>query len=142
MKEQGYTSTPKRWLGNLKLRYSKLLGVYSTLLDLVDRSNSEGLTRTAAVEVFDSLPIDRILNVASRHPDSSGIPGYADEVLQMYDAYLAFVAKEESELLAILADEESWTAQQTAAFTFHEVFVRLFASVGVDRSPLYEYCVV
>jgi predicted nucleotidyltransferase len=142
LKDQGYASTPKRRLDNLKLRYSKLLGVYSTLLDLVDRSGADGLNRADALDVFTSLPIDRIFNVSSRHAEDPNIPTLAHQVLESYDQYLAFVAKPEDELLTSLSDEESWAAQQNAAFQFHETFVQLFAATGRTSSPLYEYCIV
>ncbi|MGY3555138.1 nucleotidyltransferase domain-containing protein [Williamsia sp. R60] len=142
MKGEGFKSTPKRRMENLKLRYSKLLGVYSTILDLVDRSASEGLTRISAQEVFDSLPIDRVLNVSSRHPETSAVPALAHEVLSMYNDYLTFVATSEDQLLEALADDTTWKEQQALAFAFHEKFVRLFSTAGQNRSPLYEYCIV
>ncbi len=140
--DTGFEANPSRRLDNLKLRYAKLLGVYSAILGLIDLTEDEGILRSDVELVLDSFPADRLIRVGNKHASAgSNITDLAWEVLQLYDEYLVFSAQEKEALLEQIQDNSVWQVHKRKAYEFHEKFVELFSVVGEGRT-LYEYSIV
>jgi len=140
--EEEFRSAPERRLENFKLRYAKLLGVYSSLMGLVDSSGEQGVLRGDAEDVLNATPVQRLMRVGERHAESNP-QIWADirSVLEEYDEYLRFVSQEKQKVLSELKSDETWKERKSRAYHFHKSFVKLFEMVGHGRT-LYEYCVV
>lgn len=131
----------ERRLETLKLRYAKLLSVYSVLIALIHDSGPDGLLRVQAERIFDMTPVQRLISVATDNMSTnSEIASLVRRLLESYDKYLQFVSPHKEEMLTRLTDEPTWEMQKKKSYEFHKYVVKLFQLVGGEKT-LYEYCV-
>jgi hypothetical protein len=140
--ETGFDSTPERRIENLKLRYSKMLAVYSVLLGFISVATVDGLSRNAADGILESTPLERLRFVMLQNEFDDEICKFTKLILKEYDEYLSAVSVPKCELIDKLSDVSIAKGLKERSYLFHDYFVHLFSLVGAGRSPLYEYCII
>lgn len=127
-----------RRIANLKLRYARMLAVYSVILGVVADSTKDGVTRPQVECVLDATPIERLEVVGATYPE---LNGYVSSVLQSYDKHLLLLRGSKEDVRSRLSDNHTWSRVKTDAYNFHTEFTELFQRAGNGRA-LYEYCIV
>lgn len=128
----------ERRIADLKLRYARMLGVYSVLIGILAHAQNDGVLRTDFERIIAASPVDRLLQVAEKIPDSAS---QISSILASYSNHLAFLAGKKEEVASRAADDSQYKPLKEAAYEFHSQVFELMESLGAG-SILYRYMVI
>lgn len=128
----------ERALANLKLRYTRLLSVYSSLAALVWVSDEKGLLRADLEAVLAMTPVERIALIVGGSEDDVAQMGL--EILRRYDKAMVVLGSEKSGLIRDLQDPTFAKPLKAEAYEFHRVFTDFFSQVGGGKT-LFQYSI-
>lgn len=127
-----------RRIANLKLRYPRMLAVYSVLIGILAASGENGLTRAETVAVLEATPVDRLQIVGAQ---SDARRHLTEEIVTMYNSYLRVMDRPKGELRMYFSDHAVAKQLKETAYEFHDKVSALFLEVGRHRS-LFSYCII
>ena len=128
----------QRRVANLKLRYARMLAVYSVLMAISARSTEDGISRHDTEAILDMTPLERLLDLGSQRPD---LARQIESLIHQYADYLAFMSGTEDALHAKVAEDDAWKPIKARAYTFHRDFSLLYYEIGKGKL-IFDYCTI
>jgi hypothetical protein len=128
----------ERVLGNLKLRYTRLLAVYSSLAGIIHISTDAGLVRKDLEAILDLTPVERLALIVGGLPQDD--QGQGREILKQYDAAMVVLGRPKEELLSDLENEDFANGLKDKAYEFHRLFTGFYSRIGGEKT-LFQYSI-
>ncbi len=136
----GPAAIAKRRLDNYKLRHSRMLTYWSTLIWLCDVSRSGGTSPDDVMRCVAMTPIDRLVDVGAR-PGNERLPPYVEKILSLYAEFLTDTEAPRSELVTQFSDPTYYRERRARSHRFGDALFHLLQELSVE-SRLYRYLLI
>jgi len=131
----------KRKLKNYKLRHSRLLTCYSTLLMLLDKFQRQGsISPTEALDLTRLTPTER-LETLQGHYGTSSTGAVLGSILAAYDRFLEETNFSEDDMIDLFLDAKKASKFASTSGELGDLFFKAIAAIG-NNSALHRVLVV